>query len=94
MGKPQRVWIVDVLMSEDVEAKLAVKHRVRRSEVEEAVTFGRYSSARWHQHDVYGERLLVKGRTSDGVELLVVLKPVNAFDGIWECKTARRTEKT
>lgn len=92
MTRPTRVWIVDILMSDDVEHKLWVKHRVRRAEVEEAALMGGYRDAIWLNDPDYGERLLVRGPTFDGVELLVVLEPVNEADGIWRCRTARRAE--
>lgn len=93
MAKPRRVWITEIEITPEVEQKIQVKHRVSRSEVDEAVKYGHYRDARWHEHDVYGERLLVRGSTDADVELLVVLKPVDQSEGIWECKTARRTGK-
>lgn len=80
-------------MTPEIEDKLAVKHGLRAAEVEEAVTLGAYTEARWHTHAVYGERLIARGRTLEGVELLVILKPVDLTDGIWECRTARRTRQ-
>lgn len=70
--------------------KLQTKHGVTPEEVGEAVQFGGYIEAGWHRHPKYGRRLLVLGDTYQRKRLLVVLKPYNEDDGIWDCKTARR----
>ena len=88
--KPYRAWIVEVTVTPEIEDKLAAKHGVRLEEVRQAVTLGSYAVARWHTHPRYGERLIVRGRTDDDVELQVILRPVDEADGIWECLTARR----
>jgi hypothetical protein len=66
------------------------KHGVSTWEVEEACTFGAHREARWHVHPVYGRRLLVRGRTYRGDEILAYLVPIDELDGTWECRTARR----
>jgi hypothetical protein len=92
MTRPRKVWIAAVLISEEIEEKLRIKHRTTRAEVEEAVLFHGYSTARWHEHPDYGERLIVRGYTADQVELIVYMTPIDIADGVWECRTARRLE--
>lgn len=84
------VWIVDVLITPEVEHKLWVKHGLKSSDVEEAVRFGAYREGRWHEHPIYGRRLLVKGETFGGVPVIAYLRPIDEAEGIWECRTARR----
>jgi hypothetical protein len=79
-----------VIFDPRVADKLVTKHKVTPDEVKQAVLFSMYRDARWHDHAVYGRRLLVRGYTNDRVPILAILKPVNEEDGIWECRTARR----
>jgi hypothetical protein len=85
-----RPWIVEVRFTDECVDKLQSKHRVSPEEVEEAVRFDGYVEAGWHDHPKYGRRLLVIGYTYKRQSLLVILKPYNEDDGVWDCKTARR----
>lgn len=77
-----------MLFDPQVADKLVTKHHVTPDEVRQAVLFSSYRDARWHDHPVYGRRLIVRGHTDDQVPMLVILKPVDEEDGIWECRTA------
>ena len=79
-----------MIITPEVEYKLATKHHVSRDEVEQAVRFSAFRDARWHDHPEFGRRLLVRGLTDERVSILAILKPINEQEGIWECKTARR----
>jgi len=85
-----RVWIARILFRDEVARKIRMKHGVSPWEVEEACLFGAHRQARWHDHPTYGRRLLVRGTTYAGSEILAYLKPVDMTDGTWECRTARR----
>jgi hypothetical protein len=80
-----------VLFHPQVTDKLVTKHKLTPDEVKQAVLFSAYRDARWHHHPVYGRRLIVHGYTDDQVPILAILTPVNEVDGIWECRTARRS---
>lgn len=83
------IWIGEIVITPEVEAKINAKHDVTADEVREAAAFGAAWEARWHSHPVYGDRLLVKGDTYQGRPLLVTLKELDETDGRWEYKTAR-----
>lgn len=84
------LWISDVKISPAVAHKLRLKHGVSVREVREAALYGLQSEARWHVHPIYGRRLLVRGHTDGGVELVVVLRPPKTDGDTWTCATARR----
>jgi hypothetical protein len=71
MGRspPRREWIAEVLFRPNVAAKIRSKHHVSPAEVREAVCFGAERDARWHVHPKYGERLLVRGETYEGIPI-------------------------
>lgn len=85
-------WIGAVVCALETEHKLLTKHGVSLVEVRQAVLFNAFISAKKHVHAQYGERLFVRGRTYDGIELFVVMKALDETDGVWEVKTARRIE--
>jgi hypothetical protein len=86
----RRVWIAEVLFRPDVASKIRSKHNLSTAEVREAVCFGAHREARWNVHPDYGRRLLVRGATYEGKQIIAYLRPMNEGDGIWECRTARR----
>ncbi|EYR65024.1 hypothetical protein N866_18820 [Actinotalea ferrariae CF5-4] len=83
---PQRIWIGQVLISPAIAGKIQSKHGVTPDEVLD-VCFG-HRTARWHRHEVHGWRLLVRGQTAAGRELMIVLHPVDTRDGVWRLRTA------
>lgn len=91
--RSERPWIARVLFTVECRAKLLAKHQLSYHQVVEAVCFYAYRSARWHQHPVYGRRLLVEGEAYDGTRLRAFLAPVDEGDGTWQCTTAMRLPK-
>lgn len=83
------VWIGRVVIDPAAEAKINGKHNVTFDEVREAVEVGAATAARWHDHPLYGTRLLARGLTAAGRNLIVTLVPVDRDEETWECKTAR-----
>lgn len=70
-----RVWIVEIIASSAVLAKINQKHNVTLEEVREAALLGAADQVAWHNHPERGWRLLVKGKTADGQPLNIVLYP-------------------
>lgn len=87
-------WVAVVVSTETVEAKIRAKHAITLDEIREAVLLGAHDEQRWHDHPVYGRRLLVRGRSYDGRPLLVVLKRAAGADDVWECQTAIPWERS
>lgn len=83
-----RVWIAEILIDAEHEAKLRERRFVTSDEVREAVVPDSYEEARWEDHPQHGRRLLVIGRTYAGKRLKVVLEPVDQTDGVWLLRTA------
>jgi hypothetical protein len=73
-----------------MEHKIRTRRFVTGDQVREACIPAAYDDAVWHNHPKYGRRLLVKCRTSDNVRLQVILKPINAHEGIWYLRTVLR----
>lgn len=86
-------WIALITIPPATAAKIRRKHNVEPYEIDEAVRLGAARYAKWHNHAVYGRRLLVHGVTYVGRPLMVILEPVDRTDGIWECKTAMEWRK-
>jgi hypothetical protein len=83
-----RIRLDSLLWDDATIDKLWRKHRVEWWEVEEAIFDDEEARFRWHEDRRHGRRLLVRGRTSGGRRLLVVLHPVEAEAGVWRCRTA------
>jgi uncharacterized DUF497 family protein len=83
------VWIGVIVITPSTESKINEKHQVTFDEVRQAVLAGAATEARWHQHEVYGRRLLARGETAAGRQLIVTLVPTDREEETWECKTAR-----
>lgn len=80
--------IYDVKISPGINAKINSKHGVTADEVHEVCYDRRRHEARWHNDPVHGRRLLVKGATSTGRRLKIILHPVDRDQGKWRLKTA------
>ena len=81
-------WVGEIRISPTVEAKLRTEHGLMATQVREAVSFRGHEQGRWSDHPKHGRRLLVMGRSADGVELVAVLRPLDREDGLWQCLTA------
>lgn len=81
-------WVAEIRIAEDVEAKIGTKHNLNGDQIRDAVLLGAEEEARWHNHPIYGRRLLLIGTDSGGTRILVYMRPVDQADGIWECLTA------
>lgn len=84
------VWIAEIRISAEFEDKLRHKHGLSGWEVREACVPDAYTDAAWHQHPRHGLRLIVRGMTQAGSQLLVILAPMNLGEGIWRLRTAWR----
>ncbi len=80
--------IAVVHCTEDIERKIESKHNVTKAEVDEAVVLTHLEQAGWHDHPLYGRRLLVVGRTFRQRRLRVILYPVDPTGGDWTLGTA------
>jgi hypothetical protein len=80
-----RIYVVRI--SDVVNEKINSKHGVTADEVLE-VCYSSHHEAKWHDHHVMAARLLVRGKTSMGRRVEVILKPVDLDLGIWKLKTA------
>lgn len=89
MGATRRYWIAEVRFSASVRRKLATKHNLHAEQVEDACLLGRYISAREDLDPDRGLRLIVVGVDRAGNTIQVLLKPIDAVDGIYRCVTAR-----
>jgi hypothetical protein len=85
-----RTWITDVVCYPDIEYKIWTKHKLTLGDVKSAVCFLAGDEERWHEHPVYGWRLLVKGRSASGVALVAFLRVEDEYDAVWRCGTAMR----
>ncbi|MTV24628.1 hypothetical protein FTX61_04230 [Nitriliruptoraceae bacterium ZYF776] len=88
MSSRPRAYIGELRFHEEVEAKIERKHGLSRREVESALLYTTPVEARWHTHDLFGERLIVRARTPSGRAIVCYLAPVDEVAGIWICKTA------
>lgn len=78
-----------VIISPEMEAKLATRHSVTAEEVRDACQApNHYDRAKRHFDDRFGWRLLVYGRTRAGRRLKIILKAVDERDGSWRLRTA------
>lgn len=84
-------WIAEIRFSAEVEAKLRQQHFLTPGQVREAVACGAHDRATWHDHPIYGRRLIATGSDADG-PMVVYLRPIDRRDGIWECLTAWRMD--
>lgn len=86
----KRYWIVTVLASPRVEAKLLQSDhgRVTLDEIREAVAFYNYEEARWDDHPIRCPRLFVDGRTNGGRRILVILGIEDEENGVWRLRSA------
>jgi hypothetical protein len=87
---PKSFWIAEIQISDEVEQKIRTRRFVTGDQVREACIPDAYDQAGWHHHPEYGWRLLVVCHTSDNVRLKVILRPVNAPEGIWRLRTVLR----
>jgi len=83
-------WIGHVVVQVEIEAKLRSKHFLTPDQVRSAICWGAHEQAVWDDQSVYGQRLVVTGRTDDTGLIIVYLRPVDESDGTWECLTAWR----
>jgi len=77
--------------SSAVEAKLRTKHNLTPDRVTAAVAWGHHDWAKWHDHPIYGRRLILGGSDADG-QVVAYLRPIDRKDGIWQCLTAWRSD--
>jgi hypothetical protein len=84
---PERFWIAEIQISDEMEDKIRSRRFVTGDEVREACIPDAYDGAGWHNHPVHGRRLLVKCRTAQGRRLKVILLPVDVHEGIWRLRT-------
>lgn len=76
----------------DIEAKIRdPDHNLTPEQVRQAICWGAHETDNWDDDEIYGLRLVVTGTSADNVGLVAYLKPIDAEDGTWECRTAFRT---
>lgn len=80
------ILVESIEISAHVRAKINGKHGVSEDDVVHAVEY--YRAAAWDHDDVAGTRLLVRGPTSSGRTLRVVLYPIDEEAGTWRLATA------
>lgn len=90
---PSDFWIAEIRISDSVEHKIRHRRGVTGDQVREACIPNR-GIARWEDHPVHGRRLLIIGSTQAGVNLKIVLRPVDAREGIWRLCTVIRDTGT
>lgn len=84
---PQRFWIAEIQISEEMEAKIRSRRFVTGDEVREACIPDAYDRAGWEDDPEHGRRLLVTCRTAQGRRLKVVLQPIDVHEGICRLRT-------
>jgi hypothetical protein len=84
---PERFWIAEIQISEEMETKIREWRFVTGDEVREVCVPDAYDRAGWDDHPEHGRRLLVIGRTAQGRQLKIVLQPVDVREGIWRLRT-------
>lgn len=82
------IWVAEIRVSPSVETKINAKHHVTFDQVKEAVLCGAASEARWAEDPDGKPKLVARGRSGDGRNLMVILFPVDVTDGIWRLATA------
>jgi hypothetical protein len=85
---PERFWIAEIQISEEMEAKIRRRRFVTGDEVREACVPDAYDRAGWEDDEEHGRRLLVVCRTAQGRRLKVVLQPIDVHEGIWRLRTS------
>jgi hypothetical protein len=84
---PERFWIAEIQISEEMETKIRERRFVTGNEVREACIPDTYDRAGWDDHPEHGRRLLVTGRTAQGRKLKIILQPIDVREGIWRLRT-------
>ncbi|HEV2757103.1 MAG TPA: hypothetical protein VG318_15155 [Actinomycetota bacterium] len=84
-------WVGEIRFSDAVTSKLRSKHNLTPDQVRSAVACGQHDTAVWHDHPVYGRRLILRGSDLVG-PILVYLRPIDTDDGVWQCLTAWRID--
>lgn len=87
---PERFWIAEIQISDEMEAKIRSRRGVTGDQVREACIPDAYERAGWDNDPVHGRRLLVVCRTSENVRLKVILQPIDVTEGIWRLRTVLR----
>jgi hypothetical protein len=85
----ERFWISHIEISPAMEHKIPTRRFVTGDQVREACMPNHYEKS-WDDHPEYGRRLAVLCRTTDGVELKVLLQPVDVHEGLWRLRTVLR----
>jgi hypothetical protein len=83
-------WVGEIRFSPEVTEKLRTKHDLTPEQVRSAVACGAHDWGGWDDDPAYGRRLILRGSDERGT-MLVLLRPIDRIDGLWECLTAWRT---
>lgn len=83
------VLILDVECSDSVEEKLNNKHGLTVDDVIAALNHPD-RTAHWFDHPINGRQLIAKAKTPSGLQIKIVLYPVNEDVGAFRLATAFR----
>jgi hypothetical protein len=87
-----KVDVAALIIDESVAVKIRTKHPPLTAEdLRAAILYSRNIQTRWQEHEEHGRRLVVRGRTYQGVEFVAYLLPAVEHDpeeGTFVLKTA------